>query len=251
MSIHRISREEFEALNIEKLGFFPEKSWFKSSEINIAGTVIKDPIDKDWSYVIVAEEEDGAYRYIKGEVDFHTQEEAEEKIYSAMLALNSSGLLREELYAESQAELPNDAFTTITTIDDQIKTFFKKNPEKLHDLSPRKFEELVASILKDMGFGVELTKATRDGGRDIIAHIKNAVCSYLTYFECKKYAPDNKVGVDIIRQVVGVHHLRKATKSIVVTTGFFSRDAVNEAKLAENYLELKDFNTLKDWLQRY
>ncbi|MEM5734134.1 hypothetical protein AAEI00_20890 [Shewanella algae] len=68
MSIHRISREEFDSLSLEKMGFFPEKSWFKSTEIDIAGTVIKDPIDKDWSYVIVAKEEDGIYRYVKGEV---------------------------------------------------------------------------------------------------------------------------------------------------------------------------------------
>ena len=65
MSIHRTSREEFDSLGIEKIGFFPEKSWFGSSEIDIAGTVIKDPIDKDWSYVIVAKDEDGAYRYYR------------------------------------------------------------------------------------------------------------------------------------------------------------------------------------------
>ncbi len=68
MTIHRISREEFDSLNLQKIGFFPEKSWFRSSEIDIAGTVIKDPIDKDWSYVIVAKEEDGCYRYAEGEV---------------------------------------------------------------------------------------------------------------------------------------------------------------------------------------
>ena len=58
MSIHRISREEFDSLDIDKMGFFPEKSWFKSNGIDIAGTVIRDPFDKDWSYVIVAKEED-------------------------------------------------------------------------------------------------------------------------------------------------------------------------------------------------
>ena len=193
MSIHRISREEFDSLDIDKMGFFPEKSWFKSNGIDIAGTVIRDPFDKDWSYVIVAKEEDGLYRYINGEVSL----------------------------------------------------------EKMYDLSPRKFEELVAAILKDMGFDVELTKATRDGGRDIIAHIRNSVCSYLTHIECKKYAPENKIGVGIIREVMGVHHLRQATKSIIVTTGFFSKDAIKEAEVVENHLALRDFNNLKEWLQRY
>ena len=251
MSIHRISREEFDSMNIEKMGFFPEKSWFRSSDIDIAGTVIKDPIDKDWSYVIVAKEEDGFYRYVNGEVSLPSQEDAESKIYSSMLELNQKGSYQEELYSEPEDEQTDSAPVVIASIDDQIKSYFKKNPEKMYDLSPRKFEELVAAILKDMGFDVELTKATRDGGRDIIAHIRNSVCSYLTHIECKKYAPDNKIGVGIIREVMGVHHLRQATKSIIVTTGFFSQDARKEAAMVENHLALKDFNSLKEWLQRY
>lgn len=251
MSIHRISREEFDSLNLEKMGFFPEKSWFKSTEIDIAGTVIKDPIDKDWSYVIVAKEEDGYYRYVNGEVSLPTQEDAEAKIHSSMLELNEKGTYQEELYSEPEDDSSSDPKTVITTIDEQIKSYFKMNPEKMYDLSPRKFEELVADILKDMGFEVELTKATRDGGRDIIAHIRNSVCSYLTHIECKRYAPENKVGVGIIREVMGAHQIRKATKSIIVTTGFFSKDAVKEAAMVENQLDLKDFNDLKDWLQKY
>lgn len=251
MSIHRISREEFDSLNLEKLGLFPEKSWFKSSEIDIAGTVIKDPIDKDWSYAIVAKEEDGFYRYVNGEVSLPTREDAEAKIYSSMLELNEKGAFQEELYSEPEDAPSSETHVVITTIDMQIKTYFKKNPEKMYDLSPRKFEELVAAILKDMGFDVELTKATRDGGRDIIAHIRNSVCSYLTHIECKKYAPDNKIGVGIIREVMGVHQIRQATKSIIVTTGFFTKDAVKEAGMVESHLALKDFHDLKEWLQRY
>ncbi|MCH4814031.1 restriction endonuclease, partial [Vreelandella neptunia] len=161
------------------------------------------------------------------------------------------GSFREELYVEPEDEAINQAPIVIASIDDQIKSYFKKSPEKMYDLSPRKFEELVAAILKDMGFDVELTKATRDGGRDIIAHIRNSVCSYLTHIECKKYAPENKIGVGIIREVMGVHHLRQATKSIIVTTGFFSKDAIKEAEVVENHLALRDFNNLKEWLQRY
>lgn len=251
MSVHRISREEFDYLNLDKVGFFPEKSWFKSSEIDIAGTVIRDPIDNDWSYVIVAKEEDGCYRYVQGEVSLPSQADAEAKIYSSMLELNEKGSYQEELYSESEAESQEDSYAVITTIDDQVKVYFKNNPEKMYDLSPRKFEELVADILKDMGFDVELTKATRDGGRDIIAHIRNSVCSYLTHIECKKYAPDNKIGVGIIREVMGVHQIRQATKSIIVTTSFFSKDAIREAEIVGNHLDLKDFNDLKSWLQKY
>ncbi len=62
---------------------------------------------------------------------------------------------------------------------------------------------------------------------------------------------DNKVGVSIIREVMGVHQIRQATKSIIVTTSFFSNDAIKEASMVQNQLDLKDFNDLKDWLKRY
>lgn len=251
MSFVEISRHEFDELNIARATFLPERAWFKSTEIEIAGTIIRDPVDRDWSYVLLSKDEDGIYRYIDGGISLASQSEAEEKLYTAAIRIEQSGTFKEELYAESELDSIEEKSIIVTTIDDEIKKYLKKHPEKLYELSPRKFEELVASILKDLGFNVELTQATRDGGRDIIAHVRNAVCSYLTHIECKRYAPDNKVGVGIVRKVLGVHHIRKATKSIIVTTSFFSNDAIKEAEMMENLIDLKDFNDLKSWLQRY
>jgi restriction endonuclease Mrr len=251
MSFIEISREEFEALDIARSSFFPERAWYRSTELGIAGTIVRDPIDSDWSYVLLSKDSDGTYRYVEGEVSLPSQQEAESRLYAASVRIEESGGFQEELYSESELEQQKDASLFVLTIDDEIKKYFKKNPQKLYELHPRKFEELVASILKDMGFDVELTQATRDGGRDIIAHVRNAVCSYLTHIECKRYAPDNKVGVGIIREVIGVHNIRRATKSVIVTTSFFSSDAIKEAQMMENQLDLKDFNDLKSWLQRY
>lgn len=250
MSIVQITREEFDALNVQRFAMFPEQAWFKSTEIDLAGTVIRDPIDKDWSYVLVAKEEDGLYRYLDGEVSLPTQQDAESMLLASAIRIETSGTSQEELFRESESTADSAALV-ITSIDDEVKQYLKKHPQKLYELSPRKFEELVASILKDMGFEVELTKATRDGGRDIIAHVRNAVSSFLTYIECKRYAADNKVGVGIVREVVGVHHIRKPAKSIIVTTSFFSAEAIKEAATLENQLDLKDFDDIKSWLKRY
>lgn len=251
MSIVKISQEEFDFLGIERIGFFPERAWFKSTNLDIAGTVIHDPIDKDWSYVLLAKEEDGVYRYLDGGVSLPTQQDAESKLYISAHSIEIAGTFQEKLYTESGPEKEADSALIVTSVDDEVKKYLKNHPQKLYELSPRKFEELVASILKDLGFEVELTQATRDGGRDIIAHVRNSVSSYLTYIECKKYAADNKVGVRIIREVIGVHHIRKPTKSIIVTTSFFSKDAIKEAELMESQLDLKDFTDIKEWLQRY
>jgi HJR/Mrr/RecB family endonuclease len=69
--------------------------------------------------------------------------------------------------------------------------------------------------------------------------------------ECKKYSPSNKVCVRIIREVAGVHFIRKPSKSIIVTTSYFTTEAIKEARLIENELDLKDFNGIKEWLDKY
>ena len=164
-----------------------------------------------------------------------------------MNKISVTGKMEKKIY-ESTLFRPESS-VIITDMDDAVKKYFKKYPEKLYEINSRKFEELIASIFKDFGFDVELTKATRDGGRDIIASIKNSVYSLLAYIECKRYAPDNKVDVGIIRNVAGVHYLRKPSKSIIVTTSFFTKDAQEEAKLIENQLDLKDYNDIKSWLE--
>ena len=50
----------------------------------------------------------------------------------------------------------------------KLITSLKQKPSNLRNLSPREFEELLADILRDLGWDVELTKQTRDGGADIL-----------------------------------------------------------------------------------
>jgi len=256
MAIRRISLDDFESYNIQRypniLGLVSEQDWFADDESNLLGTVLFDNIDKDWSYVILALENDEQFKFAYGDVSRPSESDAQEQLWNFMSKFANEGKITETLF-----KLPEDKIILdkpnliITDINDEIKKYFNKNPHKLYELEPRKFEELIASILEDMGFNVELTKATRDGGRDIIASIRNAVTNFLAYVECKKYAPENKVGVGIIRQVSGVHYLKKPAKSIIVTTSFFTADAQREAKELENQLDLKDYDDIKHWLNKY
>lgn len=253
MALKEISQLEFENYNFIKhptlIGIAEEIRWFSADEANIIGTILIDKIDKDWSYVIMAKEEDGQYRFTDGKVSIDSEDLAITELVDKMRAFAKNNKIEKELYNSTLFDIKSTII--ITDINDEIKKFFKKYPQKLYDINPRKFEELVASILADLGFDVQLTQATRDGGRDIIANIKNAVTDFLAYIECKRYSPENTIGVGIIRQVSGVHYLRKPSKSIIVTTSFFTKDAKEEAKLIENQLELKDFDNIKNWLERY
>ncbi len=252
MPIRRISEEEFyshdPAIEVMASLFADEVGWYSDSDKSLIGTIIFDKTDKDWGYVIMAIQEDGRYRSVDINISLNTQDYAEKELLTKMNKMDSSGEIRELLFQNKEIEISK---INITDINSEVKKYFKKNPDKLYELTPRKFEELIADIFNDLGFNVELTQATRDGGRDIIARIRNSVADFLTYIECKKYAAEHKVGVSIIRELTGVHYFKKPALSIIVTTSFFTKDAMEEAGQLENQLALKDYNNIKDWLAKY
>jgi hypothetical protein len=136
----------------------------------------------------------------------------------------------------------------ITDPIQEIKRYLAKHPEKLYHLNPRRFEELIADILKDFGFDTELTKATRDGGRDIYAYVRNAVTSFLMFVECKRWASHNKVGIEVVQRVYGAAKAGGAHKAMIVTTSFFTHPAQQERRRIEKELDFVDYDKLKTWL---
>lgn len=150
----------------------------------------------------------------------------------------------------------NDGFddvepSQVITIDEQVKAYFARHPDRLYQLSPRRFEELIADILRDLGFECDLTPATRDGGCDIYAHIRNRVTAFLLFVECKRYKPERKVGIEVVQRVHGAVEAAGAHKGMIVTTSFFSQPAINEQRRIATRMELADFEVLGNWLKRY
>jgi HJR/Mrr/RecB family endonuclease len=115
----------------------------------------------------------------------------------------------------------------------------------------RKFEELVAELFYGMGYEVELTQQTRDGGKDIIALANFGETRNKYLIECKRPDPGNAVSVGVVRALMGVKCSEKATKAIAVTTTHFSSDAhaFKDNNIWE--LDLKEFDDLVKWLDHY
>jgi len=252
--IEFLSEEEFEDFSVMRdpmASIIAEEiEWLCNSEKNLLGIIVQDKIDGDFGYLILAPDEYQDFRAIKTMVSYETLEDAEKVLYTQMIRISINGKEEEIFFRAKEGTIKKNKII-ITDINEEVKKYLNKHPEKLYQLTPRKFEELIASIMRDLGFDVELTKATKDGGKDIIATIKNSVTSFLVYIECKKYSPENKIGVEIIRNVLGVHHIDKPSKSIIVTTSFFTPDAIEESRKVENQLDLRDFNDIKTWLSRY
>lgn len=140
---------------------------------------------------------------------------------------------------------------TVATVNDELIRYLAKHPNLLHELHPRRFEELVAELLRAQGFEPTLTPRTRDGGRDILAARSDALGNLLYLVECKRYAPGNKVGVEVVRSIHGVTQAERANKGVIVTTSSFTRDAIAFASPLKYGIGLHDFEALKVWLNSY
>ena len=153
-----------------------------------------------------------------------------------------------ELLYEQTADSSSPMSALFTDTRKEVLAYFARHPERLHDLSPRTFERFVADILVEMGFEVELTKATRDGGVDIYAILRHQIGSFLMLVECKKWASDNPVGIDVVQRLYGIQIAQKANKSMIVTTSHFTKPATNEAVQYSHLMDLRDYDALRSWL---
>ena len=77
--------------------------------------------------------------------------------------------------------------------------YIAQEPMSMYELSPREFEKIIAELFKKLGYEVELTKQTRDGGVDIYIAEKTDLGKFLFLVECKHYAPNRPVGIEVIR----------------------------------------------------
>lgn len=98
-----------------------------------------------------------------------------------------------------------------------------------------------------MGFETETTKASDDGGIDLIAYNHQPLLSGKYIIQCKRYT--GSVGEPIIRDLYGVVMSERENKGILMTTGHFTKSAINFAD--GKPIELIDGVAMHSLLQQY
>lgn len=143
-----------------------------------------------------------------------------------------------------------DDFPYSSSLSDLIYSI-QSNPNYIYDLTPRQFEEVIAELFISEGFDVQLTKKTRDGGKDLIVTKSFMGTPIVMIVECKRYDSQNKVSINVVRSLLGVHQDDKVNKAMVVTTSFFTKDAISFAERQGTMMELADFNVIMNWINKY
>lgn len=104
----------------------------------------------------------------------------------------------------------------------EIISAILRDPAIVHQLSPRKWEEMVAGVYVRAGFDeVILTPVSGDHGRDIIA-TKYGLGTVRVIDQVKAFKPGHLVTANDVRALMGVLHLDGASKGFVTTTSDFA-----------------------------
>lgn len=98
----------------------------------------------------------------------------------------------------------------------------------INSLSGVEFEKVCQQLVENMGFETETTKASGDGGIDLIAYNHQPLLSGKYIIQCKRYS--GSVGEPIIRDLYGVVMSERANKGILMTTGYFTKSAISFAE---------------------
>lgn len=151
----------------------------------------------------------------------------------------------------SPNEPPEELVEIVRLITDELIQYLSKHPEKIYEIRPRQFEEVIAEILASFGWSVQLTPSTKDGGFDIFAINKDiSGLSSSWIIECKKYAPDRKVGIEIARALYGVKTDLRVSNAMLATTSSFTQGV--RAFRAERYdFQLRDYEAILEWINEY
>jgi len=166
------------------------------------------------------------------------------------------GELLEAISLRSPVDLIDDHFNQrlpreIPNITDAIARRIADDPKLLDRLSGRAFEEFLERVLHELGYAVELTQQTRDGGVDLFAVRSVDDISLKFVIEAKRYSKERRVGIGVVQRLLGVKDHERASKAVLVTTTYFSKDAQKFAREHEYELDLKDYDALLRWSRTY
>ncbi len=135
---------------------------------------------------------------------------------------------------------------SVRWVSDEVMRRLERDPQLLHSLDGRVFEQVLAELFDRKGFDVNLTAATRDGGYDLAIARSSELGSLLYLVEAKRWS--KPVGVPVVRALWGEVVHRGATGGLVVTTSRFTQDAISLQRDLHTRLALHDYNVVAAWL---
>jgi restriction system protein len=174
---------------------------------------------------------------------FTVPELAEAEI-EALLRGDKAAASEPDKFASNESEINTD-----NLLDDmraRAREFIK---DKLVDLDWDEMQNLVAGLLRAMGYKTQVSPEGSDRGKDIIASPDGLGLEQPRIVVEVKHRAREQIGSPAIRSFLGGRH--KDDRGLYVSTGGYSKDARYEADRASIPLTLMDLEGLVDLLVEY
>jgi len=149
-----------------------------------------------------------------------------------------------------EGSFPQIVQVDFSKINSALLKHLAKKPEDLDHISPGNFERLVERVLLELGYEVQRTPLTRDGGVDLWAIQRNDLADTIVAIDAKKYRRGKIIGPEPVRAIHGVVNFSGASVGMIVTTARFGPAATELAKQHRFRLALKDFEGVHEWIQK-
>jgi HJR/Mrr/RecB family endonuclease len=192
----------------------------------------------------------GLIREIIDHTDSETVINSKALIYEGVLEdliLNVKRYILDFIFSFNQ----DDNKIIIPDTNKELLELLKVDYEYVHQIHPRRFEELVEYIYKLSGLETKLTKSSHDDGADVLVWSPPPVWgdSFLTVVQAKRYGIDKPIGSSDVRDLGGSKLLFTADRAHLVSTSDFSGPAVRTAKSLK--IDLLKFYELNETIKSY
>lgn len=122
--------------------------------------------------------------------------------------------------------------------------------EYLKNKNPYEYQDLVAALLRAMGYHTPfIAPKGKDGGIDIIAYLDPLGAQTPRIKVQVKHKPDTTIGAADVRALSGI--LKAGDIALFVTSGTYSADARNAASSSDKFLRLIDGDEFIEMWQEY
>lgn len=136
-------------------------------------------------------------------------------------------------------------------INAELINTLHKNPELMHKLHWRQFEELLSELFLAFGYETQLGPGGNDRGVDLRLIEHSEIGQILILVQAKKYAKRRKIKLEPIQALYGAIESEKANKGLFVSTSEFLPSAKKFAQENRYRINLAGPLELKKWLDKY
>ena len=152
-----------------------------------------------------------------------------------------------EVQTEEESDPAKETMIELETLEERAANGIR---EYLKSKNPYEFQDLVAALLKAMGYYIQsVAPRGKDGGIDIVAYTDPLGAKTPRIKVQVKHKPDTATGAADVRALLGI--LKAGDIALFVTSGTYSTDAKHAASSGDKFIRLIDGDEFIEMWQEY